>query len=339
MNLSVRIFDTGNIIERTGRGTEQTGAQEQRKAVFGGGLDLAADPIAQRRREACEKAWKVVKNAWDNDKTVDAAIQGRQEHYAELAALRDETTESLADVTEDKDVLRQLYGVSKDSKEQQDLELLEKEQDFVNGVSLEAPTEEEWERLAEIKKQPLTEYQERALALNARAGDYKLQIEDLNRRMRDDIADIKSISQERLKSNPMVDAQNAAKEIMDAANEQVIGMLMQEAKEHVDEKQEEASKKAEEAMEEKEKREEQQEELKLKRAVQEAMIEGTREAVEKAKAIEREKEAPDIEITEMVDLTKSTNSAKDVGQSLDEIKSSMKLLEADLKGIKVDEEI
>ena len=41
----------------------------------------------------------------------------------------------------------------------------------------------------------------------------------------------------------------------------------------------------------------------------------------------------------MVDIAKGSDVSKDVGQSLDEIKSSMNLLEADLKGIKVDEEV
>lgn len=339
MNLSIKAFDTGNITDVSGRDNEQMGAQNCKRNIYGGDLKLANDPIAQKRMEAQEKAWNIVKNAWDNDTSVDAVMQERRAHYAEMEALRREATESLADVNDDKEVLRELYEVKMDSKEQQDLELLEKEQDYKNGVSHEAPTKEELERLAELHQQPLTEYQERALELNDRAGNFKLQIEDANRRMQDDTSDIYRISQERLKSNPMLEAQKAAEDIMKAANDEIIGMLVQESKEHVDEKLEENEEKAEKAAEEQEEKDEQLDELKLKRAVQEALIEGTKEAVEKAKAIERQNEAPDIEITEMVDIAKGSELSKDVGQSLDEIKSSMNLLEADLKGIKVDEEV
>ena len=157
--------------------------------------------------------------------------------------------------------------------------------------------------------------------------------------MRDDIADIHSIKQERLKSNPMLEAQKAAEEILDAANDEVIGMLIQESQEYIDEKMAEEKEDAEKSMEEKEEREEQLDELKLKRAVQEALIEGTKEAVEKAKAMERRMESPEVEISEMIDIAQGDSAATDVGQSLDEIKNSMNLLEADLKGIKVDKEV
>lgn len=337
MNISIKAFDTGSVSNRLGHDNGQLGAKNQKQTLFGGDLSIANDPIALKRKEAQEKAWKIVKNAWANDMTVDESVQERREHYAQMEALRKEATESLADINDDKEVLRELYGVGADSQEQKDLELLEKEQDYKNGVSFDAPTKEEMERLAELHQQPLTEYQERALELNNQAGNLKLQIEDANRRMRDDTSDLYSIRQERLKSKAMLEAQDAAEDIMETVNDEIIGMLLQEAKEHIDEKMEESKEKAEKAAEEQEEKEEQLEEVKLERAVQEAMIEGTKEAVEKAKAIQRQNEAPDMEMTEMVDIAKGSDVSKDVGQSLDEIKNSMKLLEADLKGIKVDQ--
>lgn len=337
MNISIKAFDTGSDSNRLGHDNGQLGAKNQKQTLFGGDLSIANDPIALKRKEAQEKAWKIVKNAWANDMSVDESVQERREHYAQMEALRKEATESLADINDDKEVLRELYGVGADSQEQKDLELLEKEQDYKNGVSFDAPTKEEMERLAELHQQPLTEYQERALELNNQAGNLKLQIEDANRRMRDDTSDLYSIRQERLKSKAMLEAQDAAEDIMETANDEIIGMLLQEAKEHIDEKMEESKEKAEKAAEEQEEKEEQLEEVKLERAVQEAMIEGTKEAVEKAKAIQRQNEAPDMEMTEMVDIAKGSDVSKDVGQSLDEIKNSMKLLEADLKGIKVDQ--
>ena len=77
--------------------------------------------------------------------------------------------------------------------------------------------------------------------------------------------------------------------------------------------------------------------MKLERAIERAMIEGTDEAVEEAERIKRQNDSPDIQMTDMVDLADSADLKKSVDQNLGDIKSSMKVLEADLKGIKVDE--
>lgn len=339
MGLTIKAYDSENMINAAERSAANENTQKSKKNVFAGNLNLVNDPIAQRRKEAKEQAWNVVSNAWKNDQSVDDSIQARRDHYAQMEQLKKEAVDGLADVNEDAEVLQELYNVADDSEEQQDLELLKKEQDFKNGVTHTAPTDEERKRLEKIHEKPLTEYQTRALELNDRAGNYKLQMEDVDRKMQDDTGDIRSIKLERLKSNPMLEAQQAAEEILAAANEDIKGMLVSDAVDHIDEKMEETEEKAEDAMEEKENREEQLEELALKRAVQEALMEGTREAVERAKAMERRSEAPDIEVQDMVDIAKGNHVTKDVGQSLDDIKSSMKLLEADLKGIKVDEEV
>ncbi len=322
---------------------EKAGAAERvqaegRKSVYGGN-SLLADPIGQRRDEARRQAWKVVKNAWANDQYIDDSIAERRGHYASLEKLYEELQTGLSDADREKESLREQFGVAPDSKEQQDLKLLEKEQDYKNGILHEGLTREEFARLKEIHEAPLTEYQTSALEINDRAGNLKKQMEDTRRQMMDDTANINRIKLERLKEHPMVDAQNAADEIMDAANKEIIGMLVQDAKDHVDEQMEEAEKKAEENMEEKEQREEELEEIKLERAIERAMLEGTDEAVEEAKQIERRNEAADIRLDEMVDITSGDKVQKDVSQNLSDIKSNMKVLEADLKGIQVDEQI
>ena len=79
--------------------------------------------------------------------------------------------------------------------------------------------------------------------------------------------------------------------------------------------------------------------MKLERAIERAMIEGTDEAVEEAERIKRQNDSPDIQMTDMVDLSDGADMKKSVDQNLGDIKSSMKVLEADLKGIKVDEKV
>ena len=214
-----------------------------------------------------------------------------------------------------------------DSQEQQDLLLLEKEQDYKNGVLDEGLTDEEYDRLAEIHKKPLTGYQKQALELNNYAAGHKREIRRADYGMTAEKQNVSRIKLERLKTHAMVDAQGAADDIMDAANDEIIGMLVQEVKDQQDEKMDE----------EKEKREEKLDEMKLERAIERAMIEGTDEAVEEAERIKRQNDSPDIQMTDMVDLADSADLKKSVDQNLGDIKSSMKVLEADLKGIKVDE--
>lgn len=318
---------------------ETNAKQTNRKSVFGGNLNAATDPIAQKRKEAQQKAWNVVQNAWDNDKSVDESIESRMAHQSDMEQRKKEALDGLSDINTDRDVLRKMYEVDGDSQEQKDLEILEKKQDQNNGLEIELWTDEELKRYEEIKDQPRTEYQERMLQLNDQSAQFRLAIEDADKQIMDDTANISAIQKERLKHHPMIDAQKQSDAIKEAANKEIIGMLMDQAKDHIDETMEEIKEKADEAMEKKEEREEKLEELKELRAMQEAIIEGTKEAVEEAKAEQRKNDQPDIEITDMVDIARGSSKTGDVQQSLDDIKNSMKVLEADLKGIKVDEEV
>ena len=308
-----------------------------KNAAFGGATKLGEDQVAKRREEARKQAWKVVENAWKNDRSVDDTIQSHRDSYAELENRKKGALAAIDETNQQKETLREQCGVDADSQEQQDLLLLEKEQDYKNGVLDEGLTDEEYDRLAEIHKKPLTEYQKQALELNNYAADHKREIRGADYGMTAEKQNVSRIKLERLKTHAMVDAQGAADDIMDAANDEIIGMLVQEVKDQQDEKMDEAKEKADEAMKEKEKSEEKLDEMKLERAIERAMIEGTDEAVEEAERIKRQNDSPDIQMTDMVDLADSADLKKSVDQNLGDIKSSMKVLEADLKGIKVDE--
>ena len=312
-------------------------ARTVKNAVFGGSTKLGEDPVAKRREEARRQAWKVVENAWKNDRSVDDTIKSHRDSYAELENRKKEALAAIDETNQQKEALREHCGVDADSQEQQDLLLLEKEQDYKNGVLDEGLTDEEYDRLAEIHKKPLTGYQKQAMELNNYAAGHKREIRRADYGMTAEKQNVSRIRLERLKTHAMVDAQGAADDIMDAANDEIIGMLVQEAKDQQDEKMDEAKEKADEAMKEKEEREEKLDEMKLERAIERAMIEGTDEAVEEAERIKRQNDSPDIQMTDMVDLADGADLKKNVDQNLGDIKSSMKVLEADLKGIKVDE--
>jgi len=293
-----------NYIENGTLFTEKA-EQGNRKTFFAGNSNLANDPIAEKRKEAQEKAWKVVSDAWDADKAIDKSVEDRKNHYNEMLEVVKEAQSHLKDINAEMDALKEEYGITEET---------------------------------EFKDWP-DDYKQRYLELNKQASEFKKKIYDADKLMKDDIADIKAIALERLKSDPMVEAQKTADAIEAAANEEIIGMAMQQAKEHIDEKMEEAQEKAEEKAEEEEEKEEKLEDLKEIKALQEAIIEGTKEAVAEAEARRQENEAPDLPLDELIKLTQMNTETDRAQKSLDEIKYSMALLEADLKGIEIDEEI
>lgn len=276
-----------------------------RKTCFAGNTNLANDPIAEKRKEAQEKAWKVVSDAWDADKAIDKSIEDRKKHYDEMLAVKEDAQSHLKDINDQIDVLKEEYGITEETK---------------------------------YKDWP-DEYKQRYFELHNQADVFKKQIYDADKLMKDDIADIKAIAKERLKSDPMLDAQKTADAIEAAANDEIIAMAMQQAKEYIDEKLEEAEEKAEEKAKEEELEEEKLEDIREMKALQEAMIEGTKEAAAEAEARRHENETPELPLDELIKLSQVNTETNKAQKTLDEIKYSMNLLEADLKGIEIDEEI
>lgn len=324
--------------EREQRGGDKAKSGQKSESIFAGDLNLM-DPIEQKRKQAQKQALKLIQDAWANEQAIDESVQERKNHYKEMMELKEEAQNQVDDIDSRKEELKEIYGIAEDSEEQNDLELLEKRQDYQNGLSDSRLTEEEMERLKEIDKKPLTEYQKRALEYNDLSAKFKKELENAKKSIADDAADMRSIAIERLKSHPMVDAQKSADKIMEAASKEIVGMLAEEAKENIDEKNEEEKEKAEETSQKKEEKEQQIEAQKEKIAIQEALIEGTKEAVEEAKREVERNRMPEIDMEDMVDIANVYKQSGSVQQGLDDIKNSMKLLEADLKGIQVDEQI
>lgn len=307
MSLTINA-NMANYIENGTLFTEKAG-QGNRKSFFAGNSNLVNDPIAEKRKEAQEKAWKVVSDAWDADKAIDKSIEDRQNHYNEMVEIVKEAQSHLKDINAQVDTLKEEYGVT------------------------EEMTFKDWP----------DEYKQRYLELNKQASAFKKEIYDAQKYMKDDIADIKAIAQERLKSDPMLDAQKTADTIEAAANEEIIGMAMEEAKDHIDEKMEEVQEEAEEKAEEEEAKEEKLELQREIRELQKAIAEGTKEAVAEAaaeaEARRHENDTLDLPLDELMKLTQMNTETDKAQKTLDEIKYSMNLLEADLKGIEIDEEI
>lgn len=315
MKVNQTIF-MGDDKLRARHGHEDPQKQSDRKTVFAGGLKKVIDPIQQKKEQAKKQAMKIVGDTWANDRKLADDLDSRREKVREYQEAIGAANDELLEIKKKRAQFREDMEIAEDSQEEQDLKLLEKEIDSRKPGSDIHLTDEERERIKQIRANGLTEYQERSLAMKNGGALYETEIEEASRKMQGENAAIESIELERLKKDPMVGAQKAADEIMEQAGDQIIGMLMEEAKDHVDEEMEEKKEAAEKA-EEKKKEEEEKAEKKDEKEAQEEQF---REQIKAS--------------TELV--TKSDELLDDIQREVKKILDEMKLLEEDLKGAAVD---
>lgn len=326
-------------------GQKASEKQQRKNTIFAGDLPLHKDSITLRRQQAQKKAMKLVQDAWDTDRKTDQSI-------AEYEGLADEkkkeillNRDKIYECRERKENLREGYGVEKDSQEQKDLELLERRYYPNNGEFADFDfTEEERKRLKELESEPLTEYQQRCLEIDGEEQIFKIREGKAESALVAYNGAIRSIKQERLKSHEMTDAQNNAKKVMEEAGKDIQGMLWEEAKDQVDETYEEQREEAKETAEEKEEQEEKIELRKEQKELMEARIEAAREDSNEAEAAQKRQERDAREEAEllgdMADAGLNVAGANDtVKAEIKDMLNKLKLIEADIKGIEVDEEI
>lgn len=312
-NINVFAGDTRNQTQQAEENRQAQKAQENGKnKTFYAGNFLSEFPlkdrIAQRKAQAQERALKIVGDAWGTDQVLDDEIAQRQDRIQELRVDNADALESLKEFRQMEEDLRKGYGVAEDSEEQMDLELLKR-----NKAGYK-PTEEEKERLDMIGKNGLTPYQERALEIDKVASYYRELIENNNESVYIESKVIAGIRAERVKYHGMVEAQDQAEDVLEASRNEVIGMVTEEAKDHLDEEQENREEQAE-AIEEK--REEQEEILKEREERQE----------------ELEELIENMPVKEMVDVNQTLEEVK---QQVQKVLNEVNLLEEDIKGAKVD---
>lgn len=327
--------------ERAGKKAQQ---HNNRKNIFAGDLGMQGDVISMRRQRAQKKALDIVGKAWDGDRAIDQSITDIKD---KLSQLHDEVRENMDIIAEGdvrKEELRLQYGVSADSQEQKDLELFEKKADAQRNPNNPQLTEEEEERLAQIKDQPLTEYQTRCMAIDEYQGTYEKRNDQIEEEIKGYNATIRSIRLERLKYHGMVDAQKNADEVLEAAGKDILGLLIDEGKEHVEEELEKPREEAKEKAEEKEEQEEKIEERQEKQEELEARIDETR--AENAEEEERRREArersrEDADLLEgMIDAGMgNVGNTTDLQSEIKNMLHKMKLLEEDVKGSTVDDQV
>ena len=308
----------GETIKQQNQVREDQHKKEERTDFFAGNLnqDLFENKLLQKKKEAQEKAMKVVGDAFEADKQIDNDLQERRDKIAALGQENQKLQEQINEISERQDALMEQYGITADSQEQKDLELLRKKDKWMRGEG-EALTKEEFEYISKLESEGLTDYQRQQREWDAEKKHFQKDIDKNKEEILIENAVIRGTKLERLKSAPMAKAQKEAEAILDASSKEIINMIMEEAKDTIEEKSEEEQEKAE-------KLEEKQEE-------QEAFIEKQKEKRE-----ETEELLENMPMEEMLHMGQLKDEIK---QEIKNIVSEMKLVAEDIKGAIVDQNI
>ncbi len=298
---------------------------------FAGALNNNVDPIALKKQMAQKKALKVVGDAFAADRKIDKEVADREARIKDLRAENSEARNALKDLDAQMKEIGREYGLGDEGLSEEDWVILKKGKETPMFMS-----DEEKARYQEMDEQGLTgEYYDRCKDIDDLAEFYKNTINENTGMIDSYEAANKAVHKARLdlrKGNPMIAAQEEAEAIMEAARKEIIGMLYDEGKDHIDEEMQE---KVEQAQEEKEKKEEEEEKLE---AIREDKVEIEKQ-VDAAREKARENEKRNEELIEALpaeELLRMTSGTSDFQQELKDIMNRMKLMEEDLKGAAVD---
>lgn len=292
------------------------------------------DPIEQKKALAKKQAYKIVRDALANELKMDADVQEVKDHAERLQADMDKAQEEISKINDRKEALRIDSGVEADSEEQKDLELLEKREAYERGDFSKALTEEERERIKALDERGYTEYQKQALEIEKHKAPYADTVNKAQNGIIADNAVIRGTRLERLKKDRIREAQNEKDDMLAAASREVMGMLVDEAKDHMDEKSEEIKEKAEEKAEEREEQQEKLEAAKEKREKMEALANSESGADGYTVDAQSLSVAKDPMTETMVQLD---TQREDYQREIEEMVRKMNLITEDIKGIQVDE--
>lgn len=209
--------------------------------IFAGNLsggDLT-ERISQKMQDARKKATKLITDQLGVDSEISQGMDERRDHVKELA--------------EEKKLMQDYQKAAEDT-----LAMAEK---------WETSTPEE-----EAEKQAMIKEQEEALKY------YKTMEQQKAGEIQGENTVIADTRVELLKHNAMADVQNNADAILDAASEEIIGMIWDDVRDHVDEKFQEEIDQAKEAAEKKEEEEEKLESAKEKKEEAEELTEQIQES-------------------------------------------------------------
>lgn len=303
-----------------------------RSTFFAGTLNGNIDPIGLKKQMAQKKALKVVSDAFAADRKLDQEIAERETRIKELRAERSASVKAVKELEDQKLEIGKAYGLGEEGLSDEDRKLLDK-----GCMMPTALTDEEKTRFAEMKEQGLLEYRSRCQDIDDLKKPYLESIRENNKEIKIYESMNKSIHDARLdlKNNPMIAAQKESEAIREAAGKEILSMLVDEGKDHIDEEMQEKVEQAQEVKEEKQEQEEKLEAIREEKLQLESQTEAARE-----KARENEERTEELlEALPMEEMLQMGVNKTDFQQELKDIMQKMKLIEEDMKGTTVDENL
>lgn len=238
----IKSYQVNTDIKKTPINNEQTRTNKENKltesrknessVVFAGDLNLSQDNIALHNIQAQRKALKLVLDTYKGDEGLDDNVRILEN------SVKSYDEEVLMNINERKHIeelrggLEEQYGISKDSKEYEDLKLIRREKELSKEGRINELTDQEKKRLASIGD--LTSYQKQSLEYDSMIGEYQNRADSANMARSAVKTVITDIKIDRLKSDPMVSASKSAEEIISDAAKEAAGMYMGEVKDNVD---------------------------------------------------------------------------------------------------------
>lgn len=263
----MKINNNSNIMDKTGAVNQAASSADNKDVkddstkntesgngltINGNQLNLGEDLVEEKRKKARSMAMELMLDVYKNDKKLDDSALEKSEHASKLFKENEEARSMIADIRKEKENTNELYGVSEDSVETKDLDILRRGRDS-HGKPEEVLSAEEYTRYKELYADGLSDYHQRMLALDADEKVYTNKISDNMDDIIRDYAFNRNLSIERLKSHDMLDAKKQGEQIVAAASKEIIGQVMQDAVDNIDE---DTEKEKEEALEKKQEQQE-----------------------------------------------------------------------------------
>lgn len=195
--------------------------------------------IMQKRNQARNQAKKVLMDQFKNDKKYDTAIDRFQEEASQKSEELSEYEKQLKWCYDQKEKLKKEYDIKDDSLEEKDLLLLEK----ATTQGINALDDDEKKRLLELDG--VTEYQADVLEIDEDIKNYKKYISNTKNTISSLQLAAIATRNASLKDNGMFFAQKSADAIMDASNDEIAAMAIQDSLQVISEKQEQDAEAAE----------------------------------------------------------------------------------------------
>ena len=321
LNANIQQVSGGLNVSTQSREAEQAGDKKAKSFSL---AHKAQDPIAERKAQAFEKARKIVSDAFAGEKKIDDELQQLRDLSVRLTKDNKDKLDRVQENKAEMEDLQQLYAVTEDSQQQNDLEILMKKNDsyYDPGVRL---SEEEQKRYDEIMAQGPTEYQSRMMERYEENNRLQREMQENLAAIQANGAALRFVKGERLKSNPILDAEDAADKVLATESEAITGELVGEAMEHMQEELAEKTEEAEKLAKQNEARKQQIEKVQEKVAEQKEQVEQIREGTD-----EIQSSAEHVSPEDIVQIQEQIQT------EIEKVLEELKLMAEDLKGNAID---